>query len=181
MSTGIYNAYKYEGGDIYSLLEELQGLRSRHIQLTIEMLQDMPAFKKVQGKDRSSDEKYQLFQMMEMSTREDMKSGVNSPFNLTASAVVFLHKDSLYVQFFGLDRRIKLDEKKFSDFHYQNSTDDTPEGMSYAEFKERGKLWDEIIDAKKGHHTASDAGMVFILVEKSTAWRVLHKTFGYDT
>jgi hypothetical protein len=74
-------------------------------------------------------------------------------FDINMQASFTWDKD-YYVKFFVHDYALNIIENiehgipMLKDFHYQNSTDNLPEGVSREEFEMRGKKWDSLLDGK---------------------------------
>ena len=169
MSTKIYNAYKFVGKDIHELVSKLKDMRREHIAATVYMLRG--TIRDFSGS--SMDELSVAYHKLADLVREDMKSGVNSSFNLTAAAVIYSFEGQLYIQFFGLDKNVIISPQYFIDFHYQNQVD-RPDDITDIEWAERERVWDS-------HDIPSKSGLTFSLVE--IGWDVsviLRKVFKID-
>jgi hypothetical protein len=72
-------------------------------------------------------------------------------FNKTCSAVIYILAEKTVVQFFGIDKSMKLEIAGFlemvngKDYHYQNQTD-KPDDVSDEEWAERERFWDAVFD-----------------------------------
>jgi hypothetical protein len=160
MSTKIFNAYQYNG-NIGDLFNELKCLREQYHKKVINMLQNsdylcgqlslspriFEEFCEQNFHGESTDQvavmkvcdlpNYKLHAYLEAMIR----SHINCEMNITASAVVYFHRDKSYVHFFGL-KDLKL-SKQFVDFHYQDYGD-KPEQVTSHEWQQRKRVWDAI-------------------------------------
>lgn len=168
MSTKIYNAYKVIGLTPSDLMLKLQKLR--------EVYHDA-----VQEKLEGYNKEYLAVEYVDSNglmkaLREDAKSGMNTPFNFCASIMVYFHKDEIYIQSFGLDRKVNIEGffgSHIEDFHYQNQVDEWYEyegleGEAYdaavENWKHRKQIWDEIFE---NSWSPNKVGMVYELYTPS--------------
>ena len=148
MSTKIYNAYKYLGEDIKSLLEELRVMKEWHTEWKIDKV--LSLFRDEVGMDALWDV-ISIFDTGKFSRLIDPKDCV----------MVFPHESDLYVKFFCEEKLIEdMLTDNFVDFHYQDSTD-RPEGISEEEYAERERIWDEI----SVNHYFTENGFSYNLLE----------------
>lgn len=154
MSTKIYNAYRWSG-TVETAFVFLTELRAKIETQTIETLQGynypklMPEYKLVEEIQKA------------------IKSGYNDPLNLSCSAVVYVYRHKVFIQFFGLDRswEEKLARKKnLKDYSYWNNSD-SEEGVSKRDWSRRGAVWEGIF--KKSGYTPSRAGLTVELIGDS--------------
>lgn len=128
MSTKIYDAYKFHG-DIQLLMRLLVNLRAKYVE---------HAKRNVAA---CLDPKEPFSEIIKK-IKEAVRLGLNDPLNVSASAVVFFHRKAIYVKFFGIPNNMLPDnDRRFSDFHYQNSTD-RPSGITAKEWAARSRAWD---------------------------------------
>lgn len=131
MSTKNFNAYKYTGEDIVSLLEELRIMKNWYtaykVNLVVSLFEgevEMSAFWDI----------ISTFATGKFSRLIDPKDCV----------MVYPHESGLYVQFFCEEKVIAdMVTENFVDFHYQDQSDrsaDIPE----EEWAVRERVWDEI-------------------------------------
>jgi hypothetical protein len=171
MSTKIYEAYLYRGGDIYSLFRAFKGLRRRIWNTTVphlaELIQDPVKWDFVSWMDdfREVVRSYQAF--------AEGKRG-NFIENPACSAVVYPYRSSLYVQFFGVLRYMyPLRVKGLVDYHYQNQCD-KPDEVSNAEWRTRKRVWDAILGDEG---VPSVAGLSYEFIAASDNLRIASEIF----
>lgn len=155
MSTKIYNAFKFNG-EIEELMKIFSDIKSEYSELTKNKLKKLnpdlvfekkkyPFLEKdIKLKDLKNDT-FGEFILSDIIEKEKIISG-HHPFNIDASAVVYFFENNIYVQFFGLPRNYEktlLNKlKQFTDYHYQNSTDQS--NYNWEEEK-----WDEMSDERQ--------------------------------
>jgi hypothetical protein len=83
--------------------------------------------------------------------------------NLSCSAVIYLYKGRIFVQFFGLPRRFKIPMRGLKDFHYQNQTDE-PKDVTRKEWAERKRIWNAMLVGKPDGRPNRN-GLIFEFVE----------------
>ena len=150
MSTKIYNAYKWNS-TIENLLEFLKSLQPK-----------VWAWKKeiLVGAIRNLEKDLLLDHI-----KNDSYQGLNSPFNVLSSSVVYINQGKFYVQFFDVDSKF-LDSKNLKDFHYQNQVD-KPEDITDCQWEKRRKIWSEIF--KTGR--PSDDGFTYDFISVDNLYR----------
>lgn len=138
MSTKIYNAYKYQGKDINTLLGQLKRMKTKVQKEALNII----------GRNTNSD--LTVHNLVDL-LRKELLSRERTPLNMVSSAVVYPYKNNLYIQFFGLDDRVVfgdkvnfINRKLFKDFHYQNQTDDYV-NVSKMQWETRRKTWEAIL------------------------------------
>jgi len=164
MSTKIYNAYKFLGktSDIIPMLKDIKKVYIDDVKEILIKYANISFSKKEYDfldndyllKDLPS---YYLSDILE----SIMKKGYNIPLNIQSSAMIYFHKDDIYIQFFGL--KTKYFEKYkdvLIDFHYQNQVDQSNYDWDKEKWNEmtterqkeleddwdhRKEVWDEII------------------------------------
>lgn len=173
MSTKIYNAYEWHGGNLDLLMRRLKGLRARVHKLTI----------KKQIGDLGPKQTGENFSMMKFQDdmREVMKNHIwlqtgkngHTISNPVCSAVIYLYKGRVFVQFFGLPFRSARRVRGLRDFHYQNSCEKSANISGHA-WDERRKIWDEILgeDGRPNY-----AGLTFEIIQESDASRIAMDMF----
>lgn len=134
MSTKIFNAYRYTGDSINTLLEDLRQCKEWYSQKVLDMLLDL--FK---GNEVSSASLFDI--------TEQMLSGkIKMVLNPEDAVMVYPHQDDLYVQFFCkegyIPEMVEL-SGRFEDCHYQNQTD-KPEDVTEEQWECRSEIWDAI-------------------------------------
>lgn len=142
MSTKIYNAYKNPDlvttRQLGAYLQDLQKLRERMLDKAAEYLLKFVDWKNPKLTPFTDE------------MRKDMSSGMNSPFNFSASAVIYLHPkvQGTIVQFFGAHcspfKALRKPLKGFKDWHYQNQTDRDGR-ISNKEWEQREREWDILL------------------------------------
>lgn len=164
MSIKIYDAYEFKG-TLPALTKLLISMRTAVIAAAISDAKTNDSFNaKTLGEGiKMLDLQRALDQAM--SSHEfiviDKKNNWVLP-NLRTSAVVYPVGTRLFVQFFGLPRDVKVTDKRFVDYHYQNQTDPwyeydawkaekagKPKSKSWikkqaANYRERKKMWKRI-------------------------------------
>lgn len=98
--------------------------------------------------------------------REDTRAGINSPFNIECSIVLYKHRKGYFIQFFGVDRKLYETNVKLTDFHYQNQVD-RDESISDEDWEEREKVWDEIFEES---NAPSAAGLAIEINSDASLW-----------
>lgn len=160
MSTKIFNAYRFARGGAEAAFKWLLGFRKRYQAFV---------FKKMKGLFRPEAKFSQVAELLRACTRE----GLDNDFNLKASAVVYLHRGKVYVQFFGVDWEYLRDSvggsPYFEDWHYQNSTD-RPLDVLPRIWAARKQCWEEIM--AQGGGSFAECGLVFELVPKHFEYEV---------
>ncbi len=150
MSTKINNAFRWKKGGSELLFRWLLAFRKRFQAFIIKKMKDM---------FRPEAKFSQVAELLRACTRE----GLNNDYNLKASAVVYLHRGKVYVQFFGVDplylRTSVGQSLDFADWHYQNLYD-KPCEVGYKEWAARKKCWEEIMAAGD---SAGECGLSFAL------------------
>lgn len=183
MSTKIYDAFECFSGDIFGVFAELKAFRLKYARTVL--LEMRKLFK--------PDADFMTIMSL---MKKSIESGMNTPFNVKASAVVYLYTDEshntttkrpyrrIFVQFFGIGydkpyRRLleNLDPEVFSDFHYQNQSD-KPDDVTDEDWDARDDLWDRIIGSNT---TFSDAGLSFELLPSNFEYDVATVVKGHQT
>ena len=160
MSTKIYDAYEWYGGSLDKLLSKLRRIRKRIFDLGVEQC--------LKTVNPSTFSYVDYYETLKKAIRRgewdyfDKEKDLIVP-NLQSSAVVYIHKDRIFVQFFGLPRDFRFDKKGLRDFHYQNQADQDPR-ISEKNWKDREKTWDEIF---KTEDRPSHAGLCFEFISES--------------
>jgi uncharacterized Zn-finger protein len=152
MSTKMYNFYRYPRNDIYALWEWLEALRPKCQQHAI---QEIIKYRKLAKGD--------LWDRL----MEDTTTGIRSPFNIDASAVLYRDGLDIYVQFFGVPSSLyeqEVKEFRLIDNHYQNSSDQ-PENVSDEEWERRYQVVERLLDKHDSGH-ADKCGLSYILMDK---------------
>lgn len=160
MSTKMYNFYRWTG-NIFGLQTWLEKVRRDYLQETVA---EVAKFSK-----RIPDD--QLWDRLS----DDTKAGLNSPFNIAASAVIYLDNNQIYVQFFGVRHHLyeaKIEEGILIDCHYQNQTDQ-PEYVSDEEWERREELVERLLD-KHYSGVPSSCGLSFLFASYQDCMYVSH-------
>jgi len=164
MSTKIYNAYKFLGktNEIIPMLKDIKKIYLNDVKEMLIKYANI-SFSKKEYDFLDNDyllkelPSYYLSDILE----SIMRKGYNVPLNIQSSAMVYFHKDDIYIQFFGLKSKY-CDKYKniLIDFHYQNQVDQSNydwdkekwDEMTTERQKEleddwdhRKEVWDEII------------------------------------
>lgn len=154
MSTKIYDAYKYSG-NIELLLSELVEMRSfyrkKRIYKILGAMTTILDVKPLVDYTYTYEKDDLVYDLPITNIMDVIKKFIDRkswhPLNIEASAVVYLNRGNIYVQFFGLERDEFLPlNDKFSDFHYQNQSD-KDENITEEEWQERKQVWDEIFSS----------------------------------
>lgn len=154
MSTKIYDAYEYDG-NVEEAFKFLQKMKVRvhkqvtHTFSTYRFHTQMPQYKMIEEMQKA------------------IQSHLNDPLNVSCSAVIYMYKDRVFIQFFGLDRtwdRRLAKVRKLKDYHYQNSTD-SPDNLTDSQWDQRRKVWEGIFN--KSNYTPSQAGLTFDFISES--------------
>ena len=155
MSTKIYNAYKWNGS-----LTDLPKVKSR-----LDKIRERAKAHFMSELGKLLPPNFNARVIIE-ELRRILLLRYNNSLNFNSSAVVYIHKNNIYVQFFGLDSIPNFDRwlRGFSDFHYQNQTDRPPE-ISDEDWAARRKVWDDIF---KHNSAPSKVGFVFPIIEYET-------------
>lgn len=185
MSTKIYNAFIFDGS-AEELMLILKDIKNKYLEITQKYLMGLNyknwTFTKKRYPFLDSDMNikeikdcgFGEFLLQDIIDREK-RLNEHHPYNIDASAVVYFHKNKIYVQFFGLPRGYEKTflNDKFKDYHYQNSTDQSnydwekeewdemsPERQKELEdeWKERENVWDEILP---GWSAPVEHGLIF--------------------
>jgi hypothetical protein len=167
MSTKIYDAYEWKGS-IEELMPVLIDYRNTYQTELREHLYDSPFVLKLL-KEYGVD--FELEKNIVKELTEATRSMERHPFAFEASVVVLLHKGRIFVKKFGFGGWFKpteLEHEKLVDFHYQNQVD-TPDDVSYEEFEERGRVWDEILGSRG---VIGKVGLSYDFFEEYDIWDV---------
>ena len=164
MSTKIYNAYKFLGktNEIIPMLKDIKKIYLNDVKEMLIKYANI-SFSKKEYDFLDNDyllkelPSYYLSDILE----SIMRKGYNVPLNIQSSAMVYFHKDDIYIQFFGLKSKYYDKYKNILiDFHYQNQVDQSNydwdkekwDEMTTERQKEleddwdhRKEVWDEII------------------------------------
>ena len=186
MSTKIYDAYRYTG-TLDSLFQNLLEMKKQYFEHCFRTLDDFSEAPVVSLKvllenariwkdfvDRCMKKPDEMTKIKELNALDlanflefMVKSRRCSPLNLEASVVICPFKKKLYAVFFG--REIPLiDESRWVDFHYQNSTD-RPKEVSQRQWNHREEVWDAI--AERGASFVDD-GLVFRFVDEDNVFNL---------
>jgi len=204
MSTKIYDAYKVTG-TIHELMRLLGALRELHIDQSIENFKKFSGvfketeFKGIIEKDETLESLSENFAgefILEDIIRKFIDKGLNTPLNISASAVVYFDKKDIYVKFFGMSRLENGPIKNadfLEDYHYQNSSDQsnydwdvekwekmTPKRQKELtkDWEERRETWDRII----GDGPFYEKGLVFDFVPSGYPMTLMcKKILGHKT
>jgi hypothetical protein len=161
VSTKMYNFYKYPRNDIYALWDYLEALRPKCQQHAIEEILKYRKLAKGDLWDR---------------LMEDTTSGIRSPFNIDASAVIYRDGLDIYVQFLGVPSSLyeqEIKEYRLIDNHYQNSSDQ-PEDVPDEEWERREQVIERLLDKHDSGHP-DKCGFSYILVDKHDCMWVYHQ------
>jgi hypothetical protein len=170
MSTKIYDMYKYHRNisELMVWLKKFRRAYERTATREISFMLGSGAWRPESDRGPLYGESGHLnyFVLMDM-LKAEIKRGMNEPFNINFSAVVYPHKRTLFVQFFGLDFGLRYYSKwlrqhidnndKFEDYSYWDNTD-PPDGISYSTWRKRGKLFDRIFSK---FHFFNSNGLVY--------------------
>ena len=165
MSTKIYNAYKVKGLSLHELIGTFKVLRSRVEDYQLKVLTSLIGTnKELYIGDQNILEPPHLF--LEY-LRTSRAKGLNTPFNLEASVVLYTHPiEGMLVQFFGFPDALTLPKKVFIDFHYQNQAD-KPEQVSEQEWAHRNQIWEDIF---RQSDIPSSVGLHYDLYDEKELW-----------
>lgn len=176
MSTKIYSAYKFLGktSEIIPMLKDIKKIYLNDVKEMLIKYANI-SFSKKEYDFLDNDyllkelPSYYLSDILE----SIMRKGYNIPLNIQSSAMVYFHKDDIYIQFFGLKSKYYDKYKNILiDFHYQNQVDQSNydwdkekwDEMTIERQKEleddwdhRKEVWDEIIT----DDTFSENGLSF--------------------
>lgn len=176
MSTKIYDAYEFKG----TLPQLTKLLISMRAAVHAAVIRD--AKKNDTFNAKTLDEP---IKMLDLQRALDRAMGSHQFFevdkehkwlvpNMSSSAVVYPVGKRLFVQFFGLPRDVKVKDKRFVDYHYQNQTDPWYDDEQYratkagkpkskawmkkqaANYRERKKMWDRIFP---GYEAPAQVGL----------------------
>ena len=169
MSTKVYNLYRYAGGDVESLLVWLKQLRvgyMKHVRKEIKTLAPRDA----NGEVNVTKLQYRI--------ERDTKLGYRSPFNIDASACIYLHEGQIYAHFFAdqvfLTGYIESADDIFVDCHYQNQSDQ-PDNVSDEEWDKRRETVEAIgiLDMPP-----SRAGFIFVFADEHDIFDIAYNGIG---
>ncbi len=164
MSTKIYNAYRYEGKNIESLIAMLRKIMEKHIvQRAFEINANL------------SDEAVKSYWGLIESITNASKKMMRNPLSVEASAAVYFVDGKIYVQFFEVSRNLLKPYKRYlKDWHYQNSSA-SHNGIDKSEWKERERFWDKLY---KHHCRPCDVGLCFDFTDANAVAREIMKLRG---
>lgn len=170
MSTKIYNAYRLpKNNDILKILKESKNIATDIIKNDFKYLKfiHMILMKKVAEKLQKDPDNFFYKSIKEDNKKGDfdivsvidiLEKNVLSINKLDYSTLfgcsIFYDNDYWYIKFFPNEnihfeilKTLEKELKKynFEDYHYQNQTD-IPENMSYDDYKNRSKKWDELLN-----------------------------------
>lgn len=167
MSTKIYDAYRVQGMTARELLDFFIEIRKDFFTKVTIQLSQYPYFK---DKDylATTDELKRIF-----------RSGMRDPFNYVSSVMIYPYENDFYCVFFGMSDMLNgvtyLEElernetfmKHFSDFHYQNQTDQ-PDNVTDEEWNLRRDTWDKLIS----EYSFKRSGLEFTFIDAEDDWEV---------
>lgn len=163
MSTKIYNAYSWRGGDVVLWLSKLRDL---YVQDGAETLKALCATRK--DKD-SHDFFYDLINEMEKAA----DGPTYHPYDFSLSCVVYRHRLKTVVHFFGLNKgrfpRVYEEVRKLKDFSFWNNSDG-PEDVPQWLFDKRGDWYDSLFK-KYGSEVPDVCGLTY----EFNCWRAYHE------
>jgi len=148
MSTKIYDAFVYKG-NIENLMKWLFQKKEQYKELKKEEIARL-----FRGQKKIQKENY--FMIAEL-IEKSVKKQINAVTNYQAQAVIYFYKKKIYIKFFSVPSKLLPKDKKFIDFHYQNSTD-KPDNISNKEWAYRERTWDKIL---KHNTTFGEDGLTF--------------------
>lgn len=187
MSTKIYNAYKFEG-KIIELLPALKKVSKKYTENRLKFLSLVALRSYMPAKDEgryvmqsiARKEAYKRKDLLKKRVKEANDANTRDSDVTDASAVVYFHKNNIYVQFFGdfiVDSSIN--KRLFKDFHYQTSTD-CPENVTNREWNRREKIWDEIFGSSGIPNIEGFIYLLFIESEyREFLWKKLNEIEDY--
>lgn len=168
MSTKIYNAYRFNGNlnQLESVKREIKQMYHGYILETLLKLKNEPLNRFFKDDGEGASVVYEWENDRDKSLK-DLSYGVLNnvleyhserclvhPLNFSASIVLYIHTNDIYLQFFGLDscesvqKYIQELRNKgiLLDYHYQDQTD-KPENVSDIEWQMREEVWNEIFES----------------------------------
>lgn len=166
MSIKIYDAYEFHGS-LFSLMSQLEKIKEKYNDAAVEILKkfrdikipkDHVSRKDIEWIEMSGGFDTEIKSLNEFALRDILNSigdrGMRHILNFEASAVIYPYIDNrIFINFFGLSPLLEedkvLDQKLFTDFHYQNQTD-RDESISDEGWTNRMDIWHEILLDKGG-------------------------------
>ena len=151
--------YKYHGS-IFELMVWLKKFRRLYEEVAISEISNL-----VGGCFRPTDDKqeydlwtkdgYFNFSELTRLLQDEIRRGLDEPFNINASVIIYPYKDQVYVQFFGLrfglgrySKRLQehIDgNERFSDYSYWDNSD-PPNDVGLPTWNRRGEFFEEIFN-----------------------------------
>lgn len=157
MSTRIYNGVKFASTDFVELFGQLQRFRKRIASLTETTAGEYMASRVVRMLDETCANEMPLgenfLSKVSREFRDDVaeikKTGYRNPsVDFEFKVMIFPYKGEFYGMIFTEQSawaNALRDEKWVSEYAYHDSTDDTPPGVSYKDYRKRATVWKAII------------------------------------
>lgn len=157
MSTRIYNGVKFASKDFAELFGQLQRFRKRIAALTEATAGEYMASRVIRMLDETCANDMPLgenfLSKASREFRDDVaeikKTGYRNPtVDFEFKVMIFPHKGEFYGMVFTEQSdwaKAFRDQKWVSEYSYGDATDDTPPGVSYADYRKRGPVWKSII------------------------------------
>lgn len=157
MSTRIYNGVKFASTDFAELFGQLQGFRKRIASLTETTAGEYMASRAIRMLDETCAKEMPLganfLSKVSREFRDDVaeikKTGYRNPsVDFEFKVMIFPHKGEFYGMIFTEQSawaNALRDQAWVSEYAYHDSTDDTPPGVSYKDYRKRAVVWKAII------------------------------------
>lgn len=157
MSTRIYNGVKFAATDFAELFGQLQRFRKRIADLTETTAGEYMASRAIRMLDETCANEMPLgdnfLSKVSREFRDDVaeikKTGYRNPsVDFEFKVMIFPHKGEFYGMIFTEQSAwasALRDQKWVSEYSFHDSTDDTPKGVSYKDYRKRGNVWKAII------------------------------------
>ncbi len=156
MSTKIYNGLKFTSTDFAELFGQLQRFRKRLVGLTQSEAGSYMAARVVRMIDDAAANEMPLENFLSKASREFReevdeikKTGYRNPsVDFEFKVMIFPHKGEFYGTVFTEQSdwmKLLRSQKWVREYSYHDSTDDTPPGVSYEDYRKRGDVWSEIL------------------------------------
>lgn len=176
MSTKIFNAYEWtHARGVHSLFPLLRNIRNVEMVHAIQAITDRIGRAALRKADIDWNAVESGVRQSLMSSLNDVLTPVGWLPNTSASAVVYVLRGRVFVQFFGMATAVPR-SPHLRDFHYQNSTD-RPAGVTSREWASRRRVWDAILPP---YNIPSLAGLSFDFVAVRDVYDILDSLFEHE-
>ena len=188
MSTRIYGGIKFASGDFHEVFTRLQEFRDRLVPQTEIMVGSYLASRLTRMVDDTAAQGLPLGENFlskavnefRDSLDEIKKTGRRNPGVDTEFKVSILPYDG---QLYGIMfteqpewRKLFLAEPWVSEFSYGDASDDTPEGVSYEDYRKRGDLWNAVMPTGAPVNHGVEADLTYNFYWPEWEWIEPHLT-----